>query len=297
MGYMHINNLYKDQEILLHKECYALEKIHGTSAHIKWKDGQLHFFSGGENNTRFVALFDQAKLKAAFEQLGLAEVVVFGEAYGGSQQKQSHRYGKDLKFIAFDVMVAEEKHSGGQRGGWLGVPKAAALVVQQLELEFVWWERLPTDLNSLDAARDRHSEQAKRNGIEEPQFMEGVVLRPLTETYKDNGDRLIVKHKRAEERETATPREVDQAQYKVITDARAAALEWVTERRLEHVLDKLLEAKVMEHTGMVIKAMLEDVFREGAGELVDDHETRKAVSRRAALLWKAKVREIVNGTV
>ena len=179
----------------------------------------------------------------------------------------------------------------------MGVPEAAALVVQQLELEFVWWERLPTDLNSLDAARDRHSEQAKRNGIEEPQFMEGVVLRPLTETYKDNGDRLIVKHKRAEERETATPREVDQAQHKVITDARAAALEWVTERRLEHVLDKLPEAKDMEHTGMVIKAMLEDVFREGAGELVDDHETRKAVSGRAALLWKAKVREIVNGTV
>ena len=29
MGYIHIGNLYKDQEILLFKECYALEKIHG----------------------------------------------------------------------------------------------------------------------------------------------------------------------------------------------------------------------------------------------------------------------------
>ena len=30
MGYMHIDNLYKDQRILQFKECYALEKIHGT---------------------------------------------------------------------------------------------------------------------------------------------------------------------------------------------------------------------------------------------------------------------------
>lgn len=29
MGYMHINNLYKNQEILMFKECFALEKVHG----------------------------------------------------------------------------------------------------------------------------------------------------------------------------------------------------------------------------------------------------------------------------
>jgi hypothetical protein len=34
MGYAHINNLYKDQEILIFKHVWALEKIHGTSAHI-----------------------------------------------------------------------------------------------------------------------------------------------------------------------------------------------------------------------------------------------------------------------
>jgi hypothetical protein len=30
MGYLHIDNLYKSQDILLFKRCYALEKIHGT---------------------------------------------------------------------------------------------------------------------------------------------------------------------------------------------------------------------------------------------------------------------------
>lgn len=38
MGYMHIDNLYKNQDMLIFRECYALEKIHGTSAHVSWKD-------------------------------------------------------------------------------------------------------------------------------------------------------------------------------------------------------------------------------------------------------------------
>lgn len=39
MSYMHIDNLYKSQTLLMFRECYALEKIHGTSAHVMWKDG------------------------------------------------------------------------------------------------------------------------------------------------------------------------------------------------------------------------------------------------------------------
>lgn len=41
MAYMHIENLYANQTILESKECYAMEKIHGTSAHISGKDGNL----------------------------------------------------------------------------------------------------------------------------------------------------------------------------------------------------------------------------------------------------------------
>jgi len=32
MGYLNIDNLYKAQEVLMFRECYAMEKIHGTSA-------------------------------------------------------------------------------------------------------------------------------------------------------------------------------------------------------------------------------------------------------------------------
>ena len=40
MGYRHIDNLYKDQRILLFRECFALEKIHGTSAHVSWTEAK-----------------------------------------------------------------------------------------------------------------------------------------------------------------------------------------------------------------------------------------------------------------
>jgi hypothetical protein len=71
MGYLHINNLYKDQTILIFKECYALEKIHGTSAHLSWncKEKKVKYFSGGESNERFVKVFDNRFLVSKFLEL------------------------------------------------------------------------------------------------------------------------------------------------------------------------------------------------------------------------------------
>ena len=80
MGYMHIENLYRPiaQSILLFREVYALEKVHGTSAHIAWRtvDGntQLSFFAGGESHANFVALFDAAALTQTFTALGHPDV-------------------------------------------------------------------------------------------------------------------------------------------------------------------------------------------------------------------------------
>ena len=96
MGYLHIDNLYKAQDILAFRECYALEKVHGTSAHIGWgyaptgetmvtkPEHPLRFFSGGEPHERFKKLFDCEKLKAVFPVFGHEKMTVYGEAYGGS---------------------------------------------------------------------------------------------------------------------------------------------------------------------------------------------------------------------
>jgi hypothetical protein len=283
MGYLHISNLYKDNKIQLFSRCYALEKIHGTSAHIKWSGGKVVFFSGGEKSANFVALFDENALTEKFkEHPALDEIVVFGEAYGGKQQAQSWRYGKELKFVAFDVKIGDH---------WLDVPSAERFV-KGFGLEFVYYKEVSTDLASLDAERDAPSEQAKRNGIEGDQPREGVVLRPLIEMRTSAEKRVISKHKRAEESEIREPK-VPLTEEELKTQAGVGQIvdTWVTPVRLEHILDKLKVdgADVeIDRMGEVIKAMIEDVYREGKGEFEESVSLRKGIGNRTVKMFKQR---------
>lgn len=279
MGYLKISNLYKTQDIFLFKECYALEKIHGTSTHLTWKEGKLSFFSGGEKHDKFVSIFDQDFLVAKFTELGLNDVVVNGEGYGGKCQGMSETYGKELKFVAFDVRID---------GKWLSVPQADDFV-QTLGLLFVHYTKILTDLETIDAARDADSVQAIRNGCGEGKKMEGVVLRPLIELTKNNGERIIVKHKRDEFKERQTPQKVvDPAQLEILSNAQAISDEWVTAMRLVHVLDKLGNPTDLSEIGKVIKAMVEDVKIEAGDEIVFNKEVGKAIGVKTVELFKEK---------
>ena len=294
MGYMHIDNLYKNQEILMFKECYAMEKIHGTSVHlsfnkinndpypnsypedhefVKW---ELKYFSGGENHDKFKEVFNETELLDKFKELDIEKMVIFGEAYGGKQQGMSHTYGKELKFIAFDVKIGES---------WLSVPDAES-IVNDLGLEFVDYKKVSTDLGDLDYERDRPSVQAKRNGIEEDKMREGIVLRPLIELRKNNGARIICKHKGEKFQETKTKRKVvDPEKLKVLSEAKDIAEEWVTPMRLSHLLGKI-ENPDITMMGDFIKSMIEDVQREAEGEIVWSKEVGKAIGKRTASLVK-----------
>lgn len=281
MGYRHTDNLYKNQNILLFKECYALEKIHGTSAHIKHESDNLTFFSGGVKHASFVELFDEEELRERFKEITSGLIVVYGEAYGGSCQGMKDTYGPDLKFIGFEVKIGDI---------WLNVPNAHD-VCSKLGIEFVDYVRIPTDLASIDAERDKPSTQAIRNGMGE-KMREGIVLRPIVEVTLNNGERIIAKHKRAEFSETKTVREVTPDKLQVMLEASRIADEWVTEMRLEHVLDKLPDCAGMEQTGKVIKAMQEDVYREAKGEIVESKAALSAIAKKTAQLYKAKVTKI-----
>jgi hypothetical protein len=282
MGYMHIENLYRNQTILMFRECYALEKIHGTSAHVAWRNGRIDYSAGGEKHDRFVGLFDEASLREAFLALGHELVVVYGEAYGGKQQGQAWRYGADLRFVAFEVKIGD---------AWLSVPNAED-VAKKLGLEFVHYERVSTDLGVLNAQRDAYSMQARRNCVGEDKPREGVVLRPLAEFFASSGERVIAKHKRDEERETKTPRRVvDPKDQAVLESANAIAEEWVTPTRLAHVLDKFPQGLGIEGMRQVLDAMVEDVLREGRGEIVDSKPARAAICRSAARLFKQRLSE------
>lgn len=161
-----------------------------------------------------------------------------------------------------------------------------------LGMEFVPYEKGPTDLAWLDSQRDRDSIVAERRGILGKR-REGVVLRPLIEVALNNESRVIAKHKRDEFAERATPQKVvDPATLAVLAGAQAIAEEWVTEMRLSHVLDKIPGPHGMEHTPVVIRAMVEDVEREAAGEIVVSKEARGAIGKRAASLFHARVRSV-----
>lgn len=288
MGYLHIENLYKNQNVLQLDELYALEKIHGTSAHIKYKAGNLSFFSGGEKHENFVTLFNTAQLETALASLGLDEVIVYGEAYGGKQQGMRATYGDDLKFVVFDVKF---------NGNWLTVP-AAEQLTKFLKLEFVHYTRIKAVLPEIDAERDRESVQAIRNGAGTGKIREGIVLRPLEELVDERGNRLIAKHKRPEFREMKSIREVRPEQAIILKRATAIAEEWVTPMRLEHVLaagqalmnavqglDGRREFDITD-TKHIIGMMIEDIKREAKGEIVESEGAMTAIGRKTAKLFK-----------
>ncbi len=293
MAYAKIKNLYRPEahNILDFKFVYALEKIHGTSANVSW-DGQtnaLTFFSGGTNHTNFVDFFDGRPYAPTPNQLmdvfrefcGAARVTVYGEAYGGKCQGMSETYGKELRFVAFDVKIDDK---------WLAVTNAFNLCMQ-LHLEFVAYNLVSTEgMRHIDRERDRPSVQAARNGMGDNRLREGVVLRPPFEVTTNAGHRVCAKHKGEafQERENQ-PRVVDKAVLEVMHQAEEVANEWVTPMRLTHVLDGIPGPRTIQDTGLVIKEMVRDVMLEGDGEIEDTKAVRRAIGKRAAYLYKKQV--------
>lgn len=286
---MHIQNLAKAQDVLLFKQVYCEEKVDGTSSHLLWKDGQVIPFSGGAKHESFVKIFDLEKIKNQFiAEFGVGMTVcIYGEAYGGNIQAQSARYGKEMKFIVFDVEV---------EGNFISVPKAHN-VATKFGLEFVDYVLVDATIENLDKERLRESVQAIRNGCGSGHKREGIVIRPPIEVKGNNGERVMCKYKNDDFEERKTPQKiVDPSQVKVIEDAEKAADEFVTATRLQHVMDKIfLNGAVpdISRTGEVVKAMVEDVMREAAGEIVDNKQTRNAIGKKTVQLFKAKLNEVL----
>lgn len=281
MGYMHIENLYKNNTILLFKQLYAMEKIHGTSAHISWniaKPNDLHLFPGGEKLENFQKTVNQAPILEYIRNMGVESVVVYGEAYGGKCQGMKEIYGPDLKFIVFDISV--NKH-------WMTVPKAHKLATD-LGLEFVDYVEIPATIEAIDAERDKPSVQAIRNGMGSDRKREGVVLRPLIELEGIDG-RVMAKHKQDWLRETKTPRPVNEHKLAILTKAQEIADEYVVMERLNHVLDRIPQPHDLTRIGAVLNSMVEDIYREAKGEIVEGKDVESAIKKKTAEIYRRLV--------
>jgi len=287
MSYLKILNLYKNPDIFLFKEVWADEKCHGTSQNISYKNNQLSFFAGGEKHENFVNLFNQEQLLEAFNKLGHQEITVYGEGAGGKQQGMKDTYGSKLIFVAFDVKIGD---------CWLNRPNAEE-VVNVLGLQFIPYVKCSTDITELDRERDAPSVLAKRVGITEDKPREGIVIRPLIELRKNNGERIIAKHKGEKFRETKSPRPVDMDRFKVLEDAQKIAEEWVTPARLKNILSHFPEDIDIKSTGTIIKTMVEDVKREAGTEIVFSGDAEKAISKSAALLFKKHLQSKIGSII
>lgn len=286
MGYLKIPNLYADTSILMMKEVYALEKIHGTSANVSLdKDRNPRFHSGGAEHQTFISIF-ASDLHARLAQLvPTGPVTIYGEAYGGKIQKFSHTYGKDLRFIAFDVQIGD---------CWLSVPDAAKLVAD-LGLEFVPYEVSTTIIEALDAIRDRPSEVAKRCGIVEDKLREGIVLRPLIEVTKNNGNRLIAKHKGDAFSERMHQPKVQEGKGMLLVEAQKIADEFVTAMRLDHILGKGVECST-SNISSLIQLMVTDIEAETETEVVLPltREAKSAIGKNTAKLVKQRLQDQIH---
>lgn len=282
MSYRHIENLYKNKDILMFKQAVASEKVHGTSANVKYNAelDKMTFFSGGATHSSFLEFFNQEELLEKFRlnatEHNVNEITIFGEAYGGKLQGMSKTYGAELRFIAFEVQIDKR---------WVN-PIQAESIATKLGFEFVPYSIIETTEEAIEAEMNKDSEVAIRRGMGTGHMREGIVLRPLEELQFQNGGRIICKHKRPEfaEREHA-PKPFDKDKQKILDNAKEIADEWVTAMRLTHVLDAFPNVS-MADTNKVILAMIEDVEREAENEIVTSKEVRAAIGKRTAKLLK-----------
>jgi len=252
--------------------------VHNTSAHISFDGKNLTFFSGGAEYEKFISLFDKETLLKHFQEIYHGHpIIIFGEAYGGKILKMSHTYGPSLKFVAFDVKIGDS---------WLNVPTAEK-ISKNFGLEFVHYVRIPTDLELLNNEMERDSVQGIRNGMGEGHPSEGIILRPIEEMIKNNGSRVIAKHKKAKFCETASvPKIVDPEKLQKLKDADQISSYWVTFMRLEHVADEIRKEILVENIRDFIQGMVDDVKKESVGEVEWSNEVEKSIGRATALCVK-----------
>jgi len=108
-------------------------------------------------------------------------VIIYGEAYGG-KIREGGRYSEDVRFIAFDIKVAD----------WYLTRSVARDICEKMGLQFVPYKGKMT----LKEAEEMVMEGFVSEVSEDRTLLaEGLVLTPCCELRNRKGDRIIVKIK------------------------------------------------------------------------------------------------------
>ncbi len=283
--YPHIDNIEDVPAIFDLPEVVVTEKVHGSGMRIGVLDGVLRIggrrleFSDIRPDTREGMCFIQWVLDTGFDKKMLAafagqDVILFGEWHGsGTPQKnwpqvqKGIRYIKGNDFRVFDVKVGGRYVSQDEVAAW-----AAKVGLKTMPVLY----RGRPDRAVFDSLIDTMSKVGQENGIIDPEnTIEGIVIRPPEFAWDAKRAPIMAKYKVGKWAERASAQRHPKMQPKekiMIPGAAEFAREFVTETRMNHILDQLREAGIAidkSALGEVMKRMGQDVKREGAVALED----------------------------
>lgn len=292
--YPHIENLDEVSQIFDLPEVVVTEKVHGSGARIAVIDGKLRIggrkleFMDIRPDTREGLCFIQWVLatgldKKMLEAFPTEDVILYGEWHGsGTPRKNWPQVQKGIKYInGNDLRIFDAKVNGkyvpfDDIKVWAGKVGLKTMPVLY---------RGKPDNEAFYALIDTMSRVGEENGIvDKENTIEGIVIRPPELIWDQKGNPVMAKLKVGKWAERASEQKHPKMQPKpraVIPGAEEFAREFVTETRLQHVLDQLREeGKPADKTSMadVMRLMGQDVKREGAGALERSNLEWKDVS-------------------
>lgn len=185
-----ITGIFQDEAVKYLKDCIweCTEKIDGTNIGVCW-DGYNVYFQGRTESSVIPTdllkalnrLFSGSVNEEIFEQkFGQTEVILFGEGYGGSIQKNKN-YRETPSFILFDVYLPE-KDLWLTRADIEDIAQALGIEVVPIVLERTLLEAVQYVTNN------------PKSTIADTD-MEGLVCKPFVEMRDRQGNRIIVKVK------------------------------------------------------------------------------------------------------
>lgn len=281
--YPHIENIEEVPQVFALSEVIVTEKVHGSAMRIGLLDGVIRIggrrleFNEIRPDTKeglgFVSwVLDTGLDKKMSKIFAGHDVILYGEWHGsGTPKKGWPQIQKGIRYIdGSDFRVFDIKFDGGYLPQDRVSEAAASVGLKTMPVLY----RGRPDGKVFNSLMDTMSKVGEENGIVDPEnTIEGIVIRPPEFMWDEKGNLIMAKYKVGKWAERASQKKRPTGPPKeevVIPGAREFAEEFVTETRLEHILDGLREANIpaaKSSLGEIMKRMGQDVKREGASAL------------------------------
>ena len=308
--YQHLDSLTVVQDIFLEPEVVCTEKIHGTNARFGLVDGVIRIGGRNQEHTNdeqgdsvmgFVRWVRESgiseRVSSFFEH---HSVIFFGEWFGIGIQKGIN-YGKEKQFRVFDVRL------DGKYQDWDEVVRICQAVgLYTVPLLYRGFPKL----EAFNQLLEMQSVVAQELGVSaDDNIHEGIVIKPAKmKVSPTTGEWMIAKYKNAKFAERMSEKQKKDF-VPLPGSVHAFVEEFVTDTRLEHVIDHLRDQGIlvtdMKATPHVLKEMNIDILREGKAEIetltsdgtVEWKQVSQLVSKRTGVLLKQYFHKLMERAV